>query len=123
MIRECGLCGLVLCNLMRLALWPSMRPVSIRSTFLILLPFDSLTRFFICLLYQLLGEFSKLTTTKVDLSSSSFSSVTFYFIYFEAMLLEVVSYFLHFFVRSIDQMFQYRRSHCNLACRLVRVTW
>lgn len=40
----------------------------------------------------------------MDLSSSYFNAVDFYFIYFEAMLLGVVSYFLHFFVTSFDQM-------------------
>lgn len=80
--------------------------MSTRSTLLILLLLDSLTQFFLssysC---QLLGELLKFTITKVDLSISSFSTVYFYFIYFEAMLLGVVSYFLHFFVTSIDRMF------------------
>lgn len=82
-----------------------MKPMSTRSTSLIVLLFDSLADFFLSAYsYQLLGKLLKFTMTNVYLSIS-FSTVNFYFIYFEGMLLAVVSYFLHHFVTSVDQMF------------------
>lgn len=79
--------------------------VSTRSTLLILLLFNHLTLFFLCLIYQLLGEFLKFTTTEVGLSIFSFSTVNLYFIYFWGCIIRYSMLIFTFIVTSIDQMF------------------
>lgn len=60
---------------------------------------------FVCLLLSIIGRVVKIYNHKGGFIFLFLVPSTFYFIYFEAMLLGVVSYFLHFFVTSIDQMF------------------